>query len=211
MNEYHKIQSVYKRDPATNYKRFLDGQWSLPEFEYLARNEWVWTEKIDGTNVRIGWNGVAIEFGGRTADAQMPVFLMRRLQELFQLDPMDAVFGHEPDTDVILVGEGYGAKIQKAGGLYKPDGVDFILFDVCVGGWWLERHNVEDIANRLSLSIVPIVGRGSLLEAIEFTKTDQSSSIGTAQSEGLVMRPATELRTRNGHRLIAKVKRRDFA
>ena len=51
MELYHKIQSVFKRDPATNHKRFLMGEYSLPEFEYLANNEWVATEKIDGTNV----------------------------------------------------------------------------------------------------------------------------------------------------------------
>ena len=39
--QYHKIQTVYKRDPMTNYKTLLDGEFSLPEFEYLANNDWV--------------------------------------------------------------------------------------------------------------------------------------------------------------------------
>ncbi len=55
MNEYHKIQSIYLRDPETKHKRFLIGQWTLPEFEYLADNEWSFTEKVDGTNIRIYW------------------------------------------------------------------------------------------------------------------------------------------------------------
>jgi len=211
MREYHKIQSVYKRDPVQNNKRFLVGEWSMPEFEYLSMCDWTWTEKVDGTNVRIGWDGPSetVTLGGRTADAQMPVFLIRRLTELFHATALRAVFGD--GADIMLVGEGYGAKIQKVGGLYKPDGVDFILFDALVGDVWLERHNVEDIAAKLGIDVVPIVGRGTLLDAIDTVKAPRMAGIGQAPSEGLVMRPSTELRTRGGHRIIAKVKHRDFA
>ena len=134
MNEYHKIQSVYKRDPQQNNKRFLIGQWSIPEFDYLARNEWVWTEKIDGTNVRVHWDGARILLAGRTDDVQLPLFLVRKLEELFNRAKMRAIFPPDEPRDITLFGEGFGAKIQKAGTLYKPDGCDFILFDVNVSG-----------------------------------------------------------------------------
>ena len=51
MIQYHKIQTVFKRDPETKFKTLLMGEYSLPEFEYLKNNEWVFTEKIDGTKV----------------------------------------------------------------------------------------------------------------------------------------------------------------
>lgn len=38
--EYHKIDTVFKRDPSTNNKHLIEGQFSRPEFEYLAGNEW---------------------------------------------------------------------------------------------------------------------------------------------------------------------------
>jgi hypothetical protein len=85
------------------------------------------------------------------------------------------------------------------------------LFDALIGGTWLERHNVENVAVTLGISCVPIFGRGSLLEAIEYTQIERASPIGSAKVEGLVMRPATELCTRMGKRVIAKVKHRDFA
>ena len=208
MIEYHKIQSVYLRDPANRHKTFLDGQWSLPEFDYLANNEWLWTEKVDGTNVRVHWNGEKVTLGGRTADAQMPLFLVERLDYLFRPDALRAAF---PDcTDVMLFGEGYGAKIQKGGGNYKATGCDFVLFDVMVGGIYLERINVEDVSSKLVLDIVPILGRGPLTAAIEMTKVGFNSRWGPFKAEGLVMRPATELFTRRGHRLITKVKHKDF-
>ena len=54
MKEYHKIQTVFKRDPSTNHKTLLMDDYSLPEFEYLKNNHWIFTEKIDGTNIRVG-------------------------------------------------------------------------------------------------------------------------------------------------------------
>ena len=48
MKEYHKIQTVFMRDLENRYKTLLEGQFSLPEFEYLANNEWAFTEKVDG-------------------------------------------------------------------------------------------------------------------------------------------------------------------
>ena len=35
MKEYHKIQTVFKRDPDTKFKTLLHGEYSLPEFEFL--------------------------------------------------------------------------------------------------------------------------------------------------------------------------------
>ena len=56
MEKYHKIMTVFKRDPETKYKTLLMGEWALPEFEYLCCNPWVFTEKIDGTNIRVNWD-----------------------------------------------------------------------------------------------------------------------------------------------------------
>ena len=83
MNQYHKIQTVFLRDPATNYKTLLEGQYALPEFEYLANNQWTWTEKVDGTNIRVIWDGTAIVFGGKTDNAQIPASLVNRLSDTF--------------------------------------------------------------------------------------------------------------------------------
>lgn len=44
MNEYHKIQTMFMRDMECNGKTLLEGQWTLPEFEYLAGNVWVFTD-----------------------------------------------------------------------------------------------------------------------------------------------------------------------
>lgn len=206
MKPYHKIQTVFKRDPATNHRTLLEGQFSLPEFEYLKDAEWVFTEKVDGTNIRVEWNDGVGRFAGRTNKAQIPLFLLGRLQQMFPATRLAGIA-----DQFTLYGEGYGNRIQKVGKRYIPDGVDFILFDVRVGDWWLNRDDVADIAERLDCKVVPEVGRGTLLDAVEMTRGGLESLISRGlTSEGLIMRPAVELRTRSGDRIISKVKWKDF-
>ena len=210
MSEYHKIQSIFKRDMTSKRKTLIEGEWTLPEFEYLAGNAWTFTEKVDGTNIRVIFKDGGITFGGRTDDAQIPAQLVARLNERFL--PMlqgllDTTF---PDGQAVLYGEGYGAKIQKGGGNYRAD-QDFVLFDVRVGAWWLQRADVEDVAQKLSLDVVPVLGEGTLHDAVAWAKRGIRSTWGDFEAEGIVVRPKTELNTRGGQRLIAKIKCRDFA
>lgn len=50
MREYHKIDTLYKRDMDSPRKPLIIGDWSQPVFGYLADNQWEFTEKVDGTN-----------------------------------------------------------------------------------------------------------------------------------------------------------------
>lgn len=217
MKEYHKIQTVFLRSPESNFKNLMEGQWALPEFEALKDIEWVWTEKIDGTNIRIMWDGFNVRFGGKTDDAQIPTFLLKVLQDTFTPEKMSRQFGggfaaQAEKIEVCLYGEGYGAKIQK-GGNYLPDRTDFILFDCRVQNWWLTRESVEDIAAKLEIGIVPIIGTGTLLQAVEYCKNGYKSTIAhniNYDAEGLVMKPKVELFNRKGERVVSKIKFKDF-
>ena len=209
MEKYHKIQTVFKRDPKTNFKTLLN-EFSLPEFELLKNIQWVFTEKIDGTNIRIIFDGEKVRFGGKTDNAQIPIFLLNVLQDKFTVEMFKNEF---PDSDnVCLYGEGYGAKIQK-GGNYLSDRTNFILFDCRIGEWWLTREICEQIANDLNIDIVPVIGHGTLLDAVEIVKKGFKSTIAENKNydaEGLVMKPALELFCRNGNRVISKIKHKDF-
>jgi len=204
MKEYPKIQTVFKRDPATKMKTLLEGQYTLPEFEYLKNNKWVFTEKVDGTNIRVRFRDGWITFAGRTDRAQIPEQLQLRLKERFTFAKMMKLF----NTDVCLYGEGYGPKIQN-GGKYRKD-QDFVLFDVRVGDWWLERTDVEDVADKLGLDVVPIIGEGTLDDMVMLAQGGFGSQWGDFKAEGIVARPEIELYARNGKRIITKIKYRDF-
>jgi len=207
MKEYHKIQTVFKRDPDNKYKTLLEGQYSLPEFEFLDENPWIWTEKVDGTNIRVMWDGSMVSFGGKTDRAQVPTDLFMHLVKTFTEDAMARAFGTE--GDVCLYGEGFGAGIQKGGGNYSAT-KGFVLFDVHIGEWWLERGNVIDIANSLNIPFVPSLRIGSLVDMVEFVREGFQSKWGPFPAEGIVARPTVELKTRSGHRIITKLKTKDF-
>jgi hypothetical protein len=85
------------------------------------------------------------------------------------------------------------------------------LEEVRVGQWWLQRADVGDVARKLGLDVVPVIGEGTLHDAVAWAKRGIRSTWGDFEAEGIVARPKTELMTRSGHRLVAKIKCRDFA
>ncbi len=207
MNEYHKIQTVFKRDPVTKFRILLEGEFSLHAFEYLRDNLWTFTEKIDGTNIRVMYRDGAVIFGGKTDRANIPAPLGNWLKDKFTPELLDGVF----DCDACLYGEGYGAGIQK-GGNYSKD-QKFVLFDVKVGEWWLQRKDLVDVSrgNKLDLLTAPVIGNGTLDDLVAAVKDGFDSAWGDFPAEGIVARPTTELRTRGGDRIITKLKTKDFA
>lgn len=207
LKEYHKIETLFERDEKT--KKLVEGKYRNEAIKYLKDNKWQFTEKIDGTNIRIYWDGHKVSFFGRTDRAQIPVELTNRLIELFGGETNEQLFEQKfGETEVILFGEGYGEKIQN-GGLYRK-GQDFILFDVMIADNYQSRESVEDIAKYFGIDIVPIILEGTLQEAVNYVKSKPKSSIGIADSEGVVGRPVIELQDRCGKRIIVKIKVRDF-
>jgi len=208
---YHKIQSLYKRDPANKHKTFLLGDYSLPEFEYLKDFEWHATEKVDGTNIRVGWNGEKIAIGGRTDNAQLPHDLLTSIENMFGTDSAKAYFEQYPEA--VIFGEGYGPGIQKAGRLYREEGKSFVMFDVWTGARWLAAGFVEDVAHSLGVEISPNIFVGTLDEAVEMVSQTggfPSTWNENLVSEGLVIRPKVELCTADAKRVITKLKCKDF-
>lgn len=207
LKEYHKIETLFERDEKT--KKLIEGKFRNATVEYLKNNKWQFTEKIDGTNIRVYWDGHKVSFHGRTDKAQIPADLVNRLNELFGGEINEQLFEQKfGETEVTLIGEGYGEKIQNGGGYRK--GQDFILFDVMIAGNWQPRESVEDIAKTFNIDIVPIVLEGTIQEAVNYVKTKPKSKFGTADSEGVVGRPIIEMQDRTGNRIIVKIKVKDF-
>lgn len=215
---YDKIQTLFKRD-ANNI--IIPTEFTTPEFDYLKDVKWETTEKIDGTNMRIEihvTNGINtqlynVTFKGRTDNANIPTHLDVKMHQLFDSVNWNEVFPNLiEDEHITIYGEGYGYKIQK-GGNYIPNDVNFILFDVKINDWWLSRENLEDIAKKLNINIVPFMGYMTIPEAIEFVKKGFKSTIADNKdydAEGLVLKTPCGLLMRNGKRLITKIKTGDF-
>ena len=209
MKEYHKIETLYERDEKT--KKLIIGKFRNPTIEFLKDNIWQFTEKVDGTNIRVYWDGHSVSFGGRTDNAQIPAHLINRLNELFGGETNAQMFEQKfGEATVELFGEGYGAKIQSGGG-YRDD-VDFILFDVLISDNYQPRESVEDIAKYFGIDVVPIVLEGTLQDGVDYVLNNRNSIVAKngALIEGLVGRTKVETRDRCGKRNIVKIKYRDF-
>lgn len=209
LEPYPKINGLYKRDEKG---RFLFDQFARPEFDWLYGADWIWTEKVDGTNIRLGYspdgafrgNEVAY-IAGRTDNAQIPPLLLQALVDLQRTLPWEQHF----EGPVTLYGEGYGPKIQN-GGKYG-DEPRFVLFDVKVGPWWLEYEDVCDVGNHLGLRVVPRLFTGPIHRAEHVVRDPEfRSTWGDFVPEGVVGRPPTVLFNKKGERVLCKVKVRDY-
>jgi hypothetical protein len=208
--EYHKIETLFERDEQT----FKVKPGVFKNRTYSLLKSWVWTEKIDGTNIRLiyepqvpGITG-SLRIAGKTDKASVPAQLVKWASDPDLLKLLVVTF---PDAPVVLYGEGYGAGIQKGGVYAQQQG--FILFDVLVAGkWWLSDENMRNVASKLALKAVPLVGTMSLEQATEMVHQGFASQVGQgAPAEGLVGRPAETLFDKKGARLITKLKTKDFA
>jgi hypothetical protein len=234
MTEYHKINSLQKRHTEGPLKGRFTGEWCDQIYEYLQHNHWYCREKVDGTNIRIHvqsdpeqvashtTNPLKITIAGRTDNAQIPGPLIKRLYGIVGvLSPVDGMVNPDQTfnnfrnvfndkslgTGITLYGEGFGAGIQK-GGAYGP--VDFILFDVKIGDFWLSEGAITGIADALGLRRVPyeIMTLASAISVV--SNHELESSLKEGEAEGYVCVPAVPLQDKWGQRVIVKVKGVDF-
>jgi hypothetical protein len=210
--EYHKIETLFERDPAT----FKVNPDVLKNPVYGIFKSWQFTEKIDGTNIRVIWDPISgvVRYGGKTDNAQIHTRLIDWLRDHIEIEKLRTVF---PDTPAVIYGEGYGPGIQKNGGLYNPT-KSFIVFDVLVDGkWWLNWENTCDVASKLGLKTVPFVGSMTLEEGVAMVRNGFNSILAKTQTgvdmpaEGLVGRTIETLFDKKGARIIIKLKTKDFA
>lgn len=215
---YHKIAGPYKRDPDN--LRSLTPEFVNPVVKMLSWSEiWLATEKLDGMNMRIIWDGHRITYGGRTDNADIPAELVNWLDSKVQIPGAEEWFEENfGETEVILFGEGVGPGIQKNGAVYG-DHKHFVGFDVAVNGKYLSYDNARSIFTRIGLPSVKLtVENWTLMDIIDGVKHDYifdepSRLYGPSNDykpEGVVAIPAEPLYDQRGNRVVVKIKKVDF-
>jgi hypothetical protein len=214
-SEYQKIPGPFKRDPKT--KKIVVGDWATPELDLLhGLRDWEFTEKVDGTNIRVIWDGYRVTVRGRTDNATFSETQKAKLDILFAGSVNETLFEQQfGNSAATLYGELYGPGVQ-SGGKYRND-LDFVLFDVRVGDWWLLRDDIEDVGRGLSVDAAPLLQKepATLDHAITLVSEGMYSRVALDSkpaifAEGLVGRLRSGLRARNGERIIVKVKHDDL-
>ena len=166
-------------------------------------------EKIHGTSAHIAWSpedGIRFSSGGERHEKFLELF-----DEKFLTSKFEELF-----TDkIIIYGEAYGGKCQKMSDTYGKE-LKFIVFDVKIGGSWLDVPNAEDVTKKLNLEFVDYKLISTSLKQID-AERDRSSvqairnGCGKGKMrEGIVLRPMIEVRKNNGERVICKHKGDNF-
>ena len=125
-------------------------------------------------------------------------------------------FGVElKEIPIYIYGEYFGNGIQKCGKRYLKDSNDFLVFDICMQGWWTPKDYRDNLCKELGLKQVPYLGVMTLAEIEEkvrngFTTLYENAEDKTLMEEGIVCRPTIPLFTGSKERVIAKVKYCDY-
>ena len=224
---YDKINGVYKRynkldadqkelPPGKKWGDFIEGDFSIPEFGYLLDNEWEWTEKLDGTNLRIIYSPEdgGIELRGKKDGSDIPKGIEEWMDGWLESNAsaVRMAFG-SATTPVYMYLEGVGPKINRGRNPFRSH-YEAVLLDVRIDGWWLDRPALKDLANEFNLDRPTSFGIMSLKRAIELISNgplfESPMGDGGVQMEGIVGTPRYGLWSRNKKRIITKLKYCDF-
>jgi hypothetical protein len=211
----------FVRDKQTN--KVKKGQWSDPIFDYLQNAKFIFTEKLDGTNIRLIYQPeqeyhsesgqplkARVSIKGRSDGAQVNGHLVDWCKTL-DVEKFVTVFGHRA---VCIYGEGVGSGIRKGGLHYGP--THFRAFAIKGPHGFYRADIADDILRKgLGLQVAPVVLEATLNEGIEYMKTGFRTQLGpnpnTFQAEGLVGVPTVPICKPNGERIIVKLKHCDLA
>lgn len=160
-------------------------------------------EKIHGTSAHVGWNGQSVEFfaGGCKHETFVKIFNEQELSAKFS----------EKGINFTLYGEAYGGNMQGMKSTYGPD-LRFVVFDVNIGGHWLDVERAEKFVESLGFEFVSYRVIPNDIEHLNQERDADSvqavrNGMGSGHKrEGIVIRPLVEMTLNNGARLIAKYK-----
>ena len=201
LTKFQKIPNVFDLDIKGRNAKY-SGQFSTKEIELCLSNKIRYMEKLDGTNIRVYWDGYNITFHGRTENSDIPEQLLAKLEEHFL--PRETIFEKLfGERKVILFGEGIGEKIQNS-----PAPNEFVLFDVKIEGYYISNLEfLEQVAKELELR-TPEIKEGTLDEVIQLAKELKGTKSKIVQNkfEGFIIHPLVCLFGPRGSRISAKLK-----
>lgn len=211
--KYIKFSSPFVKDEK--FKNTMD------EAQYLPEGNWIKTEKIDGTNIRIILTKPVDEkreilIGSRKLILNPDDVTSKQFYDCLENVNLNKIaeYFKETNSTVVIYGEGYGAGVQK-GGIYSPK-KDFRVFDIKIGNAYQDFEFVEKVCIDNQLNIVPVLGKTRVMsygECIESLSKFQDTLIRDGcggKPEGIVYKHEPVLLNKYGERLIFKVKFKDF-
>lgn len=203
-----KCKTLFKRDE--NFK-VIPSMTALtdPRFEFVSDRGWVVTKKMDGMSIILAWDGWDFKFHGRSPKTDFNTPQLEYLQGVAGKIRPNMV-EHFDEIPVHIYAEFVGPKIN--GNKHGYGEYHLFVFDVRIGGFWLDWHNVVDVAQKVELQTVRRIHeleRGGL-EKI-YREVSALARVGTSQYfEGVVCRTDPYFYTAQGDRVMFKLKLTDI-
>lgn len=203
-DEEYGIQ--FKRRKLIVPAKGQDEAYRSPLLAYLADSPWVYSRKIDGENIRIQWDGEQALWNGKSNAFQCSAEFTDYMNHTFLEEIFEEKFGR--DKVVTIFGEKMGPKTQGNELGLKKD--ELVIFDVNVNGTWLSGVDVVEVAYyfgcRTPFAFMP---HGMAPESL-YHLIMMCAKGDFEDWEGIVAHPAVEMRDQAGHRVIVKIKNRDY-
>lgn len=215
MESYGKIDTAYQRS-AEDFKITRTVTLGIPST--FKDTRWIWTEKVDGTNVRVTVTQDEVRFQGRTDNANFSARNIAALGAMFE--PKIPAIRKAFPSGVTFYGELFGPKIQKGGGNYGEE-QSFVGFDLYrhpmradgreIPGIFYSFDAMAAVMLTLEIPTVPVISYGSIADARDYLERGSlRSAWGDFQPEGLVLRLPIEITDSSGRRGMTKLKFKDL-
>ena len=203
--KYDSLENAYRQ-------KFVDA------CQNLGIQDWVATVKVHGANFGFISDGTDVtpfkrtSVIGKNPDTSMYEFYgCNDVVERYRDKIVQMCFSIGGGETVYVYGELYGQGVQKEINYGQKD---FIIFDIKVGNSWLTWDEVNYMAEKFGLPVVPELGRGTLQEMLEISPEFVCPLSPTGdRSEGLVIKPLTDadMMLPTGSRPIVKNKSKAFS
>jgi len=192
-------------------KSLKDSKGKLSDFSMVIA-----TEKIDGAQSKFGL--VNNEFFVATHNCLIGP--NERIKDSYGLysfakDQEEVIRRVYPGiSEIIIVGEWYGPGI--CGKIKYSDEKRFIVFDVCIYGFWLAWDGIEDVSKNLGYDVVPLLYEGPFDEEILRPMTICESTLAKSNgfdgqmTEGIVLRTRKTFFDNQMDRILIKFKNPAF-
>jgi RNA ligase (TIGR02306 family) len=206
--KYHPPVKTQVGDSAADDLRFprytnLENMRSYPEL-LMAGEQVVATEKIHGTNCRVGYvwetdeEQPTLMAGSRTLRRKEPVDANMLVANtywfphtLVGVKALLADLQAQGYRQVVLYGEVYGQGIQAY--TYGAKRLNFRAFDLLLDGKFVNYEKFKDLCDRHQVAQVPLVYEGAFsLDVIKGLSDGDSLIGGTHGREGVVVKPIIE-------------------
>src|SRR5262245_11826028 len=181
------------------FQRYTDIE-NLRHFPEVLKpgEEIVVTEKIHGTNGRIGWVEGSLLAGSHGLQRKRPApeeIATNTYWFPATLEPVRSLLDElrqQGHAAAILYGEIYGSRVQSLH-YGRRDGLGFAAFDVLVGEHFLGYDDFAALCQRHGVETVPLLDRGPFaLARIAQLSRGQTALPDQHIREGVVVRPAQE-------------------